>query len=292
MMDRRAFIVGTLSLLAGTPRATAQSSRKLGYVTFAAPEHDAAFNSALRQLGWEESRNIDIRRKPYSGVASDDITAELVRLSPDVIVADTGIAIVLRRHTTTIPIVVLEMGDRLVESFARRGNVTGFHLSTLDLIAKRLQLLKEILGKPARVSALSYLWSGNSLADGEELFSQFQGLAQGLDLDMQGLRFEVRNEGELEDRFRAMASQGADAVLVSSSRFLRPHAATLTALAAKYRVPAIYGRRDPFVVAGGLMSHSFDVQDLYARGACSWTRFFAARNPPTFRSNSPRSSIW
>src|SRR6185436_9634864 len=112
---------------------------------------------------------------------------------------------------------------------------------------------------------LWYSWSPHASAQShwENLFNQFQGLAQGL--GMQGLRFEVRDVGDLEDRFRTMASQGADAVLVFGSVFLRSHAGTLGALAAKYRVPAIFPRRDPFLVAGGLMSHSIDFPDLYAR---------------------------
>jgi ABC-type uncharacterized transport system substrate-binding protein len=103
-----------------------------------------------------------------------------------VIVPDSGIAIILRRHTTTIPVVVLQMGDRLVERLARPGgNVTGFHMSTVDIIGKVLQLLKEIPGKPARVAALSYVWTPDASLQSyrENLLDQFQGLAQGLGLE-------------------------------------------------------------------------------------------------------------
>jgi hypothetical protein len=155
-MDRRAFVAGTLALLAAPLAAEAQSAntvRRLGYVSFTdLPKLDASFNSALRRLGWEEGRNLVVeRRNTQSGATLAEVAAEIVRLAPDVIVVpNAGIAVMMRWETTTIPIVVMVGGDLvapgLVESLARPGrNVTGTQVVQLDLMGKRLQLLKEIL---------------------------------------------------------------------------------------------------------------------------------------------------
>ena len=74
---------------------------------------DAAFNTALRRLGWEEGRNVIVeRRYTQSGPPLSDVVIELVRLAPDVIVVqNAGLAIAVRRETTSIPIVVLVAGE-------------------------------------------------------------------------------------------------------------------------------------------------------------------------------------
>ena len=169
-MDRRSFLtLASGGLLAATPMAVeAQPTatvRKLVYVSFSPlPRFDASFNSSLRRLGWEEGRNIVVeRRVVQSETTLADLAAEIARLAPDVIVVpNADIATVMRRAPTTIPIVVLVAGDLvapgLVESLARPGrNVTGSQIVRLDLMGKRLQLLKEIMPHSTRVAALGDL---------------------------------------------------------------------------------------------------------------------------------------
>src|SRR5262249_16461402 len=147
----------------------------------------------------------------------DEICAELVKLSPDaIVVPNAGIAVRMRSQTTSIPIVVMVAGDLLapglVETLARPGgNVTGTQIVQVELMGKRPQLVNEILGKPTRVAALWDLTTTPPIPGyWDKAFKQFQELAQSL--SMQALRHEVSTESELEDRFRTMATQRAQAV--------------------------------------------------------------------------------
>ena len=106
------------------------------------PRFDASFNGSLRRLGWEEGRNVVVERRVAQSEATlADLAAQIVQLAPDVIVIpNAGIATVMRRATTTIPIVVLVAGDLvapgLVETFARPGrNVT--ELSPCSAVANQ-----------------------------------------------------------------------------------------------------------------------------------------------------------
>ena len=199
-----------------------------------------------------------------------------MRLAPDVIVVpNAGIAGMMRWETTTIPIVVLVAGDLvapgLVETLARPGrNVTGTQIVQLDLMGKRLQLLQEILGNPTRVAALWDLVTTPTRSVWDNTWKQFEALAQRL--HMQALRHEVHIVGELEDRFRAMAAQRAQAVLVFGSPFMFTHARTLTALAAKYRIAA--GRRPAHPVRGQKLTGAF-----YAAGRTVHSATTAVETP-------------
>ena len=134
------FLAGLPLAVEAQPTATV---RKLVYVSFSPlPRFDASFNGSLRRLGWEEGRNVVVERRVAQSEATlADLAAEIVRLAPDVIVIpNAGIATVMRRATTTIPIVVLVAGDLvapgLVETLTRPGrNVT--ELSPCSAVANQ-----------------------------------------------------------------------------------------------------------------------------------------------------------
>jgi putative ABC transport system substrate-binding protein len=135
-VDRRAFI-GTLAggLFTAPLAAEVQQAGRTPTVGFLAYEpltYEASFNGALRRLGWEEGRNLVLeRRYTQSPSGLSELAAELVRLAPAlIVVSNAGLATIVRRETTSIPIIVLVAGDLvsagLVESLARPGgNVTG-----------------------------------------------------------------------------------------------------------------------------------------------------------------------
>jgi putative ABC transport system substrate-binding protein len=139
-MDRRVFLTAVSTSIVAAPFVVeAQQSTRTAKVGFLAyepfPAYESSFNGALDRLGWEEGRTLIVeRRYTQSPVKLEEAAAELVRLAPDVVVAsNAGLAKIVRRETTSVPIVVLVAGDLvvagLVESLARPGgNVTGIQI--------------------------------------------------------------------------------------------------------------------------------------------------------------------
>ena len=298
MIDRRTLIAGAVAAVLAPVCASAQPSNQrktLGYVSFTdLPKLDAAFHRALHQLGWEEGRNVIIeRRNTQSGATLDAICAELATRAPDVIaVPNAGIAVRMRAQTTTIPIVVMVAGDLvapgLVETLARPGrNVTGTQVVQLDLMGKRLQLLKELVGNPTRVAGFyDRLTAPPSPAYWDDVRQRFAALAQ--ELQMQSVLFlEVNAVDDLEDRFKTMAAQRVQGVVVWGSPFSFTHATRLIALAAKYRIPASYETGDPFVVGGGLMAYGVDFEAAFARGAVFVDKIFRGAKPAELPVEQP-----
>ena len=104
---------------------------------------------------------------------------------------------------------------------------------------------------------------------------------------MQPLFHDVRTVDELDDRFRTMASQRAEGVLVFGTPFMYTHARTLTALAAKYRIPATYETGDPWVTGGGLMAYGVDFAAAFARGAVFVDKIFRGAKPAELPVEQP-----
>jgi len=244
----------------------------------------------LRQLGWEEGRNIVIeRRYTPPGTSVSEAADALVRLAPDVMVAPSaGTAIAVRKITTTIPIVVLAAGDLvgtgLAESLARPGgNVTGTQVVQRELMGKRIQLLKESLPRLTRIAYLSDAVTVPApyRADSRKAFE-----SPARALQIEPLWYEAHGVSEFEDRFRTMATHQVHAVIVGGSPFTFQHMRLLTELAAKYQIPATYEAKD-FVQAGGLMSYGVDFTDLFARGAIFVDRILRGARPALLPIEQP-----
>jgi len=268
----RVLAVVAISLLSWVFPLEAQPAKpKVVFLAFSPlPAFEASFNSALRRLGWEDGRNIIVeRRYTQSGPPLSEVVVEVVRQAPDVIVApNAGFAIALRRETTTIPIVVLVAGELvaagLAESLARPGgNVTGTQVIQREIMGKRLEWLKEALGRLDRVAHITDTLTSapGYRADHRR---QFETLTQALHI--QPSWYEVTDLIEFENGFKQMAAQQAQAVIVGGSPFMFQNARSVTDVAAKYRVPATWEARE-FVRAGGLMAYGVDFEYVFARGA-------------------------
>ena len=174
-MSRRALALALLIACIAAPfSAEAQQAARvyrLGFLSMRAgpidnPQLDA-FRAGLRELGYVEERNVvlEVRNAGGDDKKLDGLAAELVRLNPDVIVAQSGVAsLVVRNQTKSIPIVVASSGDAvtqgLVKSLARpAGNVTGLTLLSPELSQKRLEVLREMLPTLSRVGVL---WCGGT----------------------------------------------------------------------------------------------------------------------------------
>ena len=277
-MNRRAFI-GTLagSLLAAPLAAEAQQASKvwrigiLGNVPLTDPEGAnlwGAFVQGLRELGYVEDQNITIERRSSEGQYErlPALAADLVRLKVDVIVVPASEnALAAQRATRTIPIVAARLGDPartgLVASFARPdGNITGLSFAGPELAGKQIGLLKDIVTSVPRVAILSN--PTNSIHSA--WLREANAATRSLRLQLQAL--EARKPDEFESAFAALTRQRAGALLVLPDGMFLFHRARIADLAAKRRVPAMYGLR-AHVDAGGLVFYGASLRDSFRRAA-------------------------
>ncbi len=273
-MKRREFI----SLLGGAAAwplaARAQQPARVPRIGFLhygspgpSPEVDA-FRQGLRDLGYSEGQNITIEYRFAGGRVGQlaELAAELVGLKPDVIVTPTTPAsVAAKQATSTIPIVIAGVADAvgagLVANFARPGgNITGLTSISAELGGKRLELLRGVAPNCSRVAVL------HNPADRSNVLvvKQLQEAAPALGLTLQTL--EVREPGEFEGAFAAMTRERADALFGAAGVLTYEHRNAVVDLAAKSRIPAMWGHRQ-FVDAGGLMSYAVNFYDQCRQAA-------------------------
>jgi len=274
MMDRRAFVAGTGAVLLAAPFvAEAQERGKVPRVGFLGPRTRAdaapyldAFLLGLREIGWVEGKNILIEYRWAEGKSERlaDLASELVRLKVDVILAGpTSAAVAAKNATSTIPIVTTSAGDPgvgLVASLARPGgNVTGLSFSVeMATFGKGLELLKETVPKVRRVAVLSNPTNpAHALA-----IKEVAARSVGVQLQL----LEASGPNEFDSAFAAMARERAGALLVMADSTFGFHRIRLRDLAAKGRLPAMYGLRE-HPQAGSLMSYGADNRDNFRRAA-------------------------
>jgi putative ABC transport system substrate-binding protein len=222
----------------------------------------AAFRVGLNEAGFVEGRNISIEYRWADGRYDrlPALAAELVRVPVTVLVA-TGItaAVAVKAATTTIPIVFNTGGDPvtfgLVASLNRPGaNVTGVASLGKVLVAKRFELLRELVPK---ADAIAFLVNpNNAVAELDTSDARAAAAALGQKL----IVLKAGSEGDIDPAFTAIAEQRAGGLLQQLDPFLQSRRDQLVALAARYRLPAIYERRD-FAAAGGLMSYGTSLSD-------------------------------
>jgi putative tryptophan/tyrosine transport system substrate-binding protein len=248
-----------------------------------------AFRRGLRELGWIEGKNVVIEYRWADGRAErlPDLAAELVRLKVDVIFAGaTSVTLAVRSATDTIPIVMATGGDpvelRLVASLARPGgNVTGLAYSVgSDTFGKQLELLKEVVPKVRRVAVLYNPTNPAQALAMKEVTAR----ARSLGLQLQLL--EARGPNEFDGAFSAMAKERVGALLVVADAFFGFHRERLRDLAAKNRLPAIYGLRE-HTEAGGLMSYSVDILDSFGRAASYVDKILKGAKPADLPVEQP-----
>jgi putative ABC transport system substrate-binding protein len=287
MMDRRAFVAGAVSVLAGPLVAWAQPVGHiparigyLGYGNSTAPgEQLKAFRQGLRDLGWIEGQTVVIEYRWAEGQLErlPALAAELVRVRCDVIVvAGTQGIQAARQATSRIPIVIGALlvdpvGPGFVTSLAHPGgNITGLSSEYEAIVTKQVQLLTEAVPRLARLVLLRY-------APGV----QGPTAAAAAAADTLGLRFrvlEVKEAAELEGAFRIARDEHAQAIHVLPSPFFDTHRHLLAQLAARYRLPAMYEFRE-YVQDGDLMSYGVSLPDMFRRAASFVDRILKGAKP-------------
>jgi ABC-type uncharacterized transport system substrate-binding protein len=225
----------------------------------------------LRKLGWIEGKNIafEYRFAEQKPERVAELAAELVRLKVDLIVTTgTPPALAAKKATTTIPIVVIAVPADpvalgLVDSLARPGgNITGFVSLASELNTKRLEILKDAVPKLDRVGLLR----GSSYNPGQELqLEELRAAAPALKVKLEEIKTQLDAQG-LENAFKTAKQKQVKAIMTTAIRVFFAERKPIVALAGKYRLPAIYTRKE-YVDEGGLMSYGEDNDDQYRKAA-------------------------
>jgi putative ABC transport system substrate-binding protein len=265
-----------LLLLAAPVAADAPPTGKvyrIGFLLTAAPNETGhlitALNEGLRELGYVEGRNVVFERRFAEGRQErlPALAAELVRLKVEVLVTGSNpVVAAVKQVIATIPVVMAvsrdPVGAGFVASLARPGgNITGLaNDPTPEIIGKNLELLKEAA---PRVSRVAFLW--NPLPPGAGTYKDAAESAA-RNLGVTFLPVEVRGRNEFEGAFAAMVRERANGVVVAADPVTYGPRSQVVLLAAKNRLPAVYGQRE-FAEAGGFMSYGPNIADQFRRAA-------------------------
>ena len=291
-MKRREFIAGLGGAAAWPLAARAQQRdrvRRIG-VLMVYPADDPAgsarieaFHKGLQQAGWTEGRNIQIDLR-WAASDPDDIrkhATDLVALGPDVIVATGGTLEALRQATTTVPIVFVliidPVGTGYVASLARPGgNMTGFASLDYGLGGKWLELLKQMAPNVRRAGVIR-----DTTFSGIGQWGALQAAAPLTGVEL------IPIEGAAVDRGIAAFAQGpSGGLIVAASAQAAIHRKVIIALAAQYRLPAVYPLRT-FVPDGGLISYGPEQIDPYRQAARYVDRILRGEKPADLPVQAP-----
>jgi ABC-type uncharacterized transport system substrate-binding protein len=269
-MRRREFITLLGGAAATWPLAARAEQPAMPVVGFLDPRSpDAliedrlrAFRQGLKDNGYVEGENVAIEYRWAENQIDrlPELAVELVRRRVAVI-AVTGptAAFAAKAATTTIPVVFVVAEDPvklgLVASLARPGgNLTGTNIFTLELVAKRLELLRELVPGAARMAVLV------TAANAETTVRDVEPAARALRLQIQV--FNVNTIREIDAAFASFARERPDALFVTGDPFLNGRRIQLAQWAAFHRLPATYTGREA-AEAGGLMSYGPSIKDAF-----------------------------
>jgi putative ABC transport system substrate-binding protein len=276
-MRRREFIKVISGAAAWPITAHAQQGERtrrigvmMGYAETdpAAQAQVAALRQGLQKLGWEEARNIriDVRFPGGDAGAVRTILMELMSLTPDVLVTNTNlVTAVVQAEVLNIPIVFISVGDPVGSGFVGNdahpnGNLTGFANWQPSMSGKWLVLLQEVAPQIERIGFLVHPETPASFG----MFKFAEDLIPAPKVKLVALG--VHDADEIERAMAAFAAKGNGGIIVI------PHALTLSnrdlivALAARFRLPALYPLAF-YAEAGGLISYGFDTVNQFQRGA-------------------------
>jgi putative tryptophan/tyrosine transport system substrate-binding protein len=286
-MRRREFIAGVGS--AATWPVVARGQRAaipvIGYLSGSTEVGNrpfaAAFRQGLGELGFIESQNVKILYQ-WADTNYDRLPTmaiDLVNRPVDMIVATAppASALAAKAATTTIPIVFIAGADPvaagLVASFNRpNGNITGVNFFTVQLLAKRLELLHQLVPTTKSIGLLINQLNSTNLPWASEVESAANVL---------GVRLVVLKAttiAEIETAFASLVEHGIEALLVGSDVFFFNQRRHFAELSAHYRVPAIFEARE-MVEAGNLMSYGTSIADAYRIGGTYAGRILKGEKP-------------
>jgi len=281
------FVLTTLFLATVNPTHAQQTGKmfRIGFLDSSTASGSAvlvdAFRQEMRKLGWIEGKNITIEYR-YAEQKLErlpELAADLVRLKVDlIVVSSTPVALAAKRATTTIPIVMTNVGDPvragLIASLARPGgNVTGLSSLSPELNSKRLEILKDAVPKLALVGLLR---PPEGVA-GDFQLKEIRPAAVVLKLKLEEIETQFNAAG-LESAFQTAKQKQVGAIMTTSTTFFFGERKRIVELAGKYRLPAIYPQKE-YVDDGGLMFYGTDFDDLYRKAAHYVDRILKGTKP-------------
>ena len=246
-----------------------------------------AFMQRMRELGYVEGKNVQyvIRAPSMEGAPYDALAADLVRQQVDVIVGTTAVAVAAaQKATNSIPIVMCPVSDPVALGFVTSlrqpgGNITGINIQIEESMGKRMQLLREMVPKAARIA---FIWSA-SLGGKLQLDAAVIAARQ---LGVQLLDFQVGTAEALPAALEAAVKGRTGAVMVAQTAFNFGLRAQMTALALKHRLPSMFAL-PANADAGGLMSYGPNDKEYYRQAAVFVDKIFKGRTPAELPVEQP-----
>jgi|SRR5262245_31462023 len=273
MMRRREFItlLGGAAAWPMAARAQQPQGPVIGFLHSTSPDGFTdrlrAFRQGLKETGYVEGENVAIEFRWAEGQMDrlPTLAAELVRRRVSVIAApgSANLALAARTATPTIPIVFMAPEDPvrlgMVASLARPGgNLTGINFFNAELVAKRLDLLLELVPQAARVAVL--VNPAADAANAEAVVRDVDAAARAK--GAQALVFHATTSREIDAAFANLLRERPDAIFVSGDTLFNSRRVQLVHLATRHAIPATYGSR-AYPDIGGLMSYGANILDAY-----------------------------
>ena len=271
MIGRREFTVLLGGVVAAWPLAARAQQAPIPVVGFldarsqdAVRERLRAFRQGLKDNGYAEGENVTITYRFAENQIDrlSTLAADLVRHGTAVIAtAGDDVAVAAKAATSTIPIVFIVSQDPvklgLVTSVARPGaNVTGINFFAGELVAKRLEILRELVPGAVRVGLLI----GANVLEAETTLRDVEPAARAMGLQIQV--FNAATRQEIEAVFASFARERPDALFVASDTFLTTRRVQLVNLAARHGIPTAFPNRESAEI-GGLMSYGTSILDAW-----------------------------
>jgi len=288
-MKRREFITllgGAVAAWPHAARAQQPPVPMIGFISTRSPDEASshlteAFRRGLNEGGFIEGQNVAMEFRwaggDYGRVSA--IMADLVTRKVAVIAAVGGepTAKAAKQATSTIPIVFVIGSDPvtlgLVGSYNRPGgNVTGINILTNSMEPKRLGILHDLLPQASRIAALVNPKFPAAATQLKDMGRAAQAI--GMETEI----FRASTESEIDAAFQSMVRRQMPALIVAADPFFNTHRSNLIALAARYRLPAIYQLRE-YAVDGGLMSYGIDLPDAYRQAGVYTARILKGAKP-------------
>ena len=285
-MKRREFIsvLGGAAAWPVAARAQQPAMPVVGFLDFGSAaertQQVAAFRKGLTEGGYQEGQNVALEFRWAEGQYARfaELAADLVRRGVSVIAipgSGTG-ALAAKAATTTIPIVFGVTGDPVKEGLVASlnrpgGNATGINFFTAELVAKRMQLLREL------VPAANHIAVFVNPTDAENYQSTLREVVAAVG-GQQILVREVTTGREIDEAFASIAHEKVDALFVAPGSFFNTRRVQLAVLAARHALPATYAAR-AYAEAGGLMSYGTDILDAFRQVGAYTARILKGTKP-------------
>lgn len=287
--ERRRFLLGAVGVLV-MARSGAQPARRVprvGYllltpVTEPPSRERQAFLDGMRERGYVPGRTVEMIYRSAEGELDflDAIARDLVALAPDVIVvAGEPAAVAAKRATSTVPIVLLGLGDPvgigIVPSLARPGgNVTGVSFISSDLVSKRLELALACVPRVKRVAVLSDARNSNSQAEARSALAAVSRLGLQVDLHASG------SDAEVAAALARIATAKPQLAYVTfeGSGLASANRTSIAEFGLRHRTPVISGWHS-LTEAGGLLSYAADIPAMFRRAANHVDRLLNGARP-------------